>query len=258
MRVLLVLSLLATSVFAEVHTMTLRQALDRALDQNPDVLLSRLDEQKARQQVIYDKSPFTPKVVAGSGIAYTYGFPSTMDGNAPAIVQAQARMAIFDRPQTYRIKQSAEAARGAGIDITLRQQEVAYRVYSAFLDAEQAARSAEAVRTQVQNLDRIKQQVDLRIADGRELPIAADQAAFNILSTQHLATRFTAAQTNTEIALAEILGWPAGDQVRPALEDRAGLIVPSSEDQSLAAALSAIRDVPSRFAGSRGLPEPAG
>jgi len=219
--------------------MTLRQALDRALDQNPDVLLARLDEQRARQQVSMTKEPFSLKVGAGSGLAYTYGFPSTMDGNAPSIVQAQARKALFDRPQTYRVAQSAEAAKGAGIDITLRQQEVAYRVYSAFLDAEQAARSAEAVRTQVQNLDRMKQQVDLRISEGRELPIAGDQAAFNILSTQNIAERFIAIQTNTEMALAQVLGLPAGDQVRPALEDRAQLVVPASEDQTIAAALSA-------------------
>src|SRR5205814_10061017 len=35
------------------------------------------------------------------------------------------------------------------------------------------------------------------------------------------------------------LGFPAGDQVRPALEDRASLVVPAAEDQTISAALSA-------------------
>ena len=243
MQASLVFFLLAACASAEVHTMTLRQALDRALDQNPEVVLARLDEQKARQQVTLDKAPFSLQVGAGSGAAYTYGFPSSIDGNAPAIIQAQARMALFNRPQTYRVAQSAEAARGAGIDITLRQQEVAYRVYSAFLDAEQAARSAESMRLQAQSFERVKQQVDLRLADGRELPTASEQAALNVLIARNNADKFGAVQTNTEIALAQILGWPAGDQVRPALEDRANLVTPAAEDQTIAAAISASSEI---------------
>jgi len=223
--------------------MTLRQALDRALEQNPDVMLMRLEEQKARAQVTMTKEPSSLKLGAGSGAAYTYGFPSSIDGNAPSIVQAQGRMTLFDRPLTYRVRQADEAVKGAAIDITLRQQEVAYRVYSAFLDAEQAARSAESVRLQAQNLDRVKQQVDLRVTEGRELPIASEQAALNVLIVRNNADRFTAVQTNTEIALAQILGWPAGDQVRPALEDRAGLVVPASEDQTIAAAISTSSEI---------------
>src|SRR6185503_17053087 len=204
---------------------------------------ARLDEQKARQQVTMNKEPYSPKIGVGSGIAYTYGFPSSIDGNAPSIFQAQGRMAIFDRPQSYRVAQSAEAAKGAGIDITLRQQEVAYRVYAAFLDAEQAARSAEAVRTQVQNLDRVKQQVDLRIGEGRELPIAADRAAVEVLRAGNIAAQFDTVQANSEIGLAQILGYPPGDQVRPALEDRASLVLPDSESETIAAAISSSSEI---------------
>ena len=38
----------ASSLFGEVRVLTLRQALELALTQNPDLLLARLDQQKAR------------------------------------------------------------------------------------------------------------------------------------------------------------------------------------------------------------------
>jgi outer membrane protein len=60
---------------AEVHSMTLRQAVDRALEQNPDILMAHLDEIKAQQAVRVQKDPFTPRIYVGSGLAYTYGFP---------------------------------------------------------------------------------------------------------------------------------------------------------------------------------------
>lgn len=42
---------------AEVRTMTLRQALDLALQQSPDLMLARLDQAKARNQVTIAKDP---------------------------------------------------------------------------------------------------------------------------------------------------------------------------------------------------------
>ena len=138
MKALAVFFLFTLCAAAEVRTLTLGDALDIALKQNPDVVLARLDQQRARAQVTIEKDPFFPKLFAGSGAAYTNGFPMSIDGNAPAIVQARAPMAIFDRPQSYRAAQASEAARGAEIDIGLRQDEVAYRVASLFFDADQA------------------------------------------------------------------------------------------------------------------------
>lgn len=233
------LAFFAACAAGEVHTLTLRQALDRALEQNPDVLLARLEQQRARAQAAVTGDPFSLKLGVGSGLAYTQGFPATIDGNAPSIFQAQARRALFDRPLAYRVAQANEAAKGAGLDVALRQEEAAYRVYSAFLDAEQAARSAESARIQAQNLDRVKAQVDLLVAEGREFPIASERAAINVLTARNLAERFGAAQANTEILLAQMLGYPAGDQVRPALEDRAALVAPPAEEETIAAALAA-------------------
>src|SRR5579862_3330971 len=131
----------AVPLFSEVRTLTLRQALDQALAQNPDLLLARLDQQKARSQITVAHDPFLPKVFAGSGAAWSTGFPNSIDGSAPSIVTVHTKMALFDRPQSYLVAQANEDARGAGIDVTQRQSEVIYRVASLYLDAEQAARS---------------------------------------------------------------------------------------------------------------------
>ena len=60
----------AVTCIAEVRTMTLRQAIDFAMTQNPDIVLARLDQQKARAGVSLAKDPFAPKVFAGSGAAW--------------------------------------------------------------------------------------------------------------------------------------------------------------------------------------------
>src|SRR5580693_10267933 len=74
---------------AETYTLTLKQAVDRALAQNPEIVEARMDELRATLGIRYAQSPFTPRVDVGSGAAYTNGFPLSIEGSAPAIFQAK-------------------------------------------------------------------------------------------------------------------------------------------------------------------------
>ena len=126
----LALLLLASSLFAEIRPMTLRQAVEMAIKQNPDIALARLDEEKARQGVRVARDPFTPRLTVGSGLAYSNGFPMSIEGSAPSVIQARASEFIFNRPQSFAVAQAKEDARGAAIAVGGKRDEVAYRVTS--------------------------------------------------------------------------------------------------------------------------------
>ncbi len=225
------------SLFGEVKVLTLRQALDMAMAQNPDVLLARLDAQKAREQVTVTRDPFRPKVFAGSGAAWSTGFPSTIDGSAPSIVEVKTQMAIFNRPQNYLTAQANEEVRGAGVDVARRQEEAVYRVASLYLDAEQAGRSLEAARRQVESLKRVQELMGQRVAEGRELPIESKKANLAVLRVSQHADGLAEDMLTAESNLAAALGLDPGDLARPAAEDRAPLAVPVSEEASIEKAL---------------------
>jgi outer membrane protein TolC len=213
------------------------------MEQNPDVIVARLDRQKARAQITIAHDPFTPKVFAGSGAAWTYGFPSSIDGNAPSIVQAKTVMSIFDRPQSYLVAQATEAARGAEVDIAIKQDEAAYRVASIYLDAEQAARSLAAIQRELDNLSRVKDLVETRVNEGRELPIESKKANVNLMRARLTSEGLASDLENAETALALALGFNANDRVRPSIEDRAALEAPPSEDASIEKALAESREL---------------
>src|SRR5688500_6291666 len=113
---------------AETRTMTLRQVIDVASKQNADVLIARLDEQKAAQTVRLARDPFTPRFVVGSGLAYTSGFPMSIEGSAPSVVQARVIQTIYNKPRSYEVAAARENLRGAGIDAAAKRDEVAYRI----------------------------------------------------------------------------------------------------------------------------------
>jgi len=223
-----ILAIFAISALAETKTLTLKQALDLALVQNPDVLLARLDQQKARDQVLIAKDPFVPKITGGGGYAWTNGYPTAVDGNPPSIFEARTDMSIFDRSQSYKVSQAKEGLRGSAIDVTKRQQEAAYRVASLFLDAEQAAHSLESARAQVENLEKVKALIDARVAGGRELPLELKRASFNVLRARDSVEKLAVSLINAEMALAEVLGLKPDDRVRAAMEERPAIAVPVS------------------------------
>jgi len=129
---------------AETLTLSIKQAVARALQESPDIALARIDEQKAAWNVRVVKDPFSPKVGVGSGIAYTNGYPLSIEGSGPSIVQARATQYLYNKPQSYLVAQARENARGAAFGTQSKSEEVAFRVVSLYLDADHARRLSDA------------------------------------------------------------------------------------------------------------------
>ena len=223
---------------AATRTLTLKQALELALQQSPDLILARLDEQKAREQVRITSDPFSPKVFAGSGIAWAYGFPSSIDGSAPSIVQVRTNMSLYDKAQSYLVSEAKETARGAGIGVEGKQAEVIFRVASAYVDAENNAQALSAAKQEDAELERVKQLTQARVDAGQELKHAADLANVAELDARHRVTVLDGAVSKAERALAAVLGMNPGDRAQAAEEQAPALNLPVSQEQAVANALS--------------------
>jgi outer membrane protein len=228
---------------AEVRPMTLRQAVEIAIRQNPDIALARLDEDRARQGMRLARAPFSPRVTVGSGLAYSDGFPLSIEGSAPSIVQAQAAQYLFNRPQSFSIAQAKEDAHGASIAAAGKRDEVAYRIASLYLDAERAARIGTLARKDTESQQKVLEAIRAQVAEGRALPLAEKTAAFNVARATQIADALEDDQATSETALAIGLGLSADDRVRPTDEQRAAPTLPQSEEQAIQAALESSKDL---------------
>jgi outer membrane protein TolC len=237
------LLLLATRANAEIHSMTLRQAVEMAVRQNPDLTLARLDEEKTREGIHVAKDPFIPRITVGSGLAYSNGFPMSIDGSAPSIVQARASQFIFNRPQQLAIAQAREDTRGAGLALSGKREEVAYRVATLFLDAERAARIGVLARKDAESQQQMLSIVRAQVSEGRALPLAEKTAALELARSRQMAASIDADQATLETNLALVLGLSAADRVRPATVDRPIPEFPKSEEQAVQAAVASNKDL---------------
>lgn len=223
--------------------MTLRQAVETALKQNPDLVLARLEEEKARQAVRVARDPFVPKLVVGSGMAYTNGFPMSIEGSAPSIVQATATQYLFNRPQNYIVAEARENVRSAQLGTAGKQEDVAYRTTSLYLDAERAARVGALARKDADSLEAVLETVRAQVREGRALPLNEKQANLNLARARQLADNLEADQDTAETALAVALGFGSEDRIRAARDERAAPPVPDLEEVVVQSSLGSSKEL---------------
>jgi outer membrane protein len=228
---------------AETHPLTLRQTVELALKQNPDIALARLDEEKVRQGIRVAHGPFTPHVTAGSGLAYSDGFPVSIAGSAPSVAQAVTTLDIFNRQQSLLVAQAKEDARSAGFATANKRDEAAYRVAALYLDAERAARLSELARKDIESRQRVLAAIQAQVQEGRALPLAQKQAELAIAQARQTTLDLEDMRDTAETSLAVALGFPAEDRVQPAQEERAAPPLPTSVEDAIETALESNKEL---------------
>jgi len=221
---------------SEVHKLTLKEAVELASRQNPDVLMARIEEERATQNVTIQKDPFFPKLYAGSGAAWSSGYPQSIDGNAPSIVQARVIMSVFNKPQTLRIAQAKESKRGAALEASSSVDDAVYEVALRYLETEHTASTFDLQSKQAESLEKILGTTQTRVTEGRTLPLDQKKAELDLAVSKDKALELQIAKENSELLLASLLGYPPGDRVQTVKEDRPPMAMPETEEAALSAA----------------------
>jgi len=228
---------------AEEHSLTLQQALEIAARQNPDVALARLDAQKAEEGIKVAKDPFRPHVNAGSGLAYTYGYPNSIEGNAPSLFEVRTDEALFNRPKSWELAAAREAARGSEYGAEAKTDEVAYQTADLFLTASQMQHDSETLSTQLPSLEKVVEATEVAVNEGSALPLELKRAQVNLAISRERIASDTLDQDYYEMMLAVALGFPATDRVKPVDSDLGIAVTPPSEQEAADRALRNNREL---------------
>jgi outer membrane protein len=227
----------AISLSAETRTLTLKQAVDLALEQNPDIVLARLDEVKANQAARAARDPFVPKVYVGSGLAYTYGFPMSIDGSAPSIIQARAVASLYDKTRSLKVAEERENARTAQLTAEGKREEVAERVAIAYLDADRAARLARVASKQVDALTQVLESIKVRVSEGRAIRLDEMKAELDREKARERGRLLASDARFAQTQLSLLIGGNAEDRVETSLELAPLTGLPDSEAGAVKQAL---------------------
>src|SRR5260370_23649533 len=197
-----------------------------------------LDEQRGAQRVGLVKDPFYPRLIAGSGAAYSSGYPLAIEGSPPSIFQGRAIQSCFNPPKTYQVAEARANERTTLIDIDIKRDDIIFRTASLYLDAERATQINDIVQRQIQEYEQISQVVAARVAEGKELEIEKDKAALNLARARQRAGALNLDRAYMERSLAIVLGYGPEDSVQISASERAAPELPASEQAAVDLALS--------------------
>ena len=188
-----------------------RTVIELALKNSATTGIATADLQRARATYTQTRDQFLPQMVLGSGLAYSYGFPLSLEGAAPSVFNVNIQEFLFNPAQRQNIK----AAR-SGIDQTTsqnadRRNDVIMEAAIDYIQLDVLQSSIIVQREQQQMAAKLQDIVSQRVQAGLDSQVELKRA------------QLAAARTRLQLGQAQA----AADQLRQRLSQLTGLPVNS-------------------------------
>jgi len=240
--------------------LTLRHAVELALQNSKDIQLARIQARVADQSADLTRSEFKPNLYAGSGAGYSYGIPETPGGRAPSVFNVTYTEQVFNEPLRGLAREQQEQAKAQRVLLEETRNSVMLRVATAYLEMVKVRHALDLLRTEKESAEKIVEVTQQRQGEGFELPVEVTKAQLTRAQVVQRILQLEGRQDELEVFLRNQLGLAPEQPIEVTPEELPGaaeqqganLIAMASENNpSLAFAQSDVRAKEFRLAGEK-------
>jgi len=201
--------LVASSLRAGAEPVTLRHAVELALSHGTTVAIASADERKAEAAYREARNNYIPVFVVGSALGKSYGFPLTLEGSAPSIVNLTTQSPIYNpslREFVRAAKTEANAVELAGKD---RRAQVIQETVLNYLELAQWEKQIQQLQKDMVDSQKSETAIEERIHEGVDNAMERNKAK---LVTARIRLRLAEAQGSSDVLrakLSQVTGIPA-------------------------------------------------
>jgi outer membrane protein len=153
------------------EVLTVQQAIRMTLARAPEISLAQAQAIRAAEALRETRSLNLPQVVTGSGLAYNNGFPLSIEGSAPSIVQIAMSQSILSKKNKALVHEAEESSKAAQLGSETARNELAARTALVYCELHQS-RKAEALWVlRLESARRDQQLVSDLLEAGRARPV---------------------------------------------------------------------------------------
>jgi outer membrane protein TolC len=91
--------LLSSCVISSAEVVPFRRAIELALSHSEIMAIGSADRERAQRSYDEARALFLPQMSVGSGLAWTSGFPLSIEGSAPSIIDVYSQQYLFNAAQ---------------------------------------------------------------------------------------------------------------------------------------------------------------
>jgi len=194
--------------------LTLRRALTLAVENSSELALAKARYVVAEQQEAQARAPFYPSLFTGSGAAYTYGFPMTPGGAAPAVFNLSYIQTLFNPPLRGQARAAEQRVEVERLGLARSRDAVILRTALVFLDLVQVRHALEAQRRARDAARRIQDLTRSRVAEGKELPIETVRAELSGARTEQRIVQLEGREDALVTELGGLIGRRSGQPLQ--------------------------------------------
>jgi outer membrane protein len=166
------------------RALTLQEAVRLALSRSPEVLLAETQAGRARESLRELQSLNRPQIFAGTGLAYNNGYPLSMEGSAPSIVQLSASQSIFSKKNSNLIREAQESGKASSFEADSVRNELASKTALVYYQLYQSHKLVELASDRLAMTRKREEQVEALLEAGRVRPVDATLARTATLSAR--------------------------------------------------------------------------
>lgn len=168
---LLVIFLTSTLSFAQqTQKLTLKRAVELALVHSPSALQAIADEQKALDSYHESRNSYIPQVTVGSGLGASWGYPLSLEGFAPSIVNITGQSAIINPALQQYIHAAQREYAAAQISTKDRRGQIIQDTILTYTELVKWQRNLDHIHQQQDDANRMEQVAEQRVEAGVDRP----------------------------------------------------------------------------------------
>jgi outer membrane protein len=205
-----------------VVALTLKRAIELALQNSKDIQAAKLQASLADRSAMITRSQFLPNLYAGSGAGYTNGIPETPGGRAPALLNVTYTEQIFNEPLRGQAKELQEQAKKQKILLEDARNNVISRTAAAYLELGMVRHSLELLRKEQDSADKILSVTAERQSEGFELPVEVTKAQLTKARVAQRILQLEGREDELEVFLRSQTGIPQESAIDVAPDDLPG------------------------------------
>lgn len=188
--------LLFASQAGIAQTITLRHAVELALQHSGQVTLASADQEKAMAAYHEARSAYLPRLVFGSGLGASYGFPLSLENSAPSLFNVTSQQILYSPAQTQFVRAArtdVESTRSVSAD---QRDAIIQETVLTYVELSKWSQDSDLLANALANNRKTEKIEQERIAAGVDKPVDLDRAR---LATARVQMRMAEAKGSADV-----------------------------------------------------------
>ena len=228
-------SVLPAQTPADPGPLSFHRAVDLALQHSGVMGIATLNQWRAEKAYQEVRNHWIPQLTIGSGLGYSYGFPLTLEGSAPSVVNFTSSQALFNPSLKQFLKAAKIDWKAQSFDIQDKKNEVILDAALTYAQLDYVASKMATLKKALEAAQKAQFVSEQRLQEGVDSKLELTRSQ---LAAARIRLRMAEAENESDILrdhLSHLTGLPASEIVT-AQETMPGLPLISQDDDLAARA----------------------